>query len=165
MNNDLIDRALLELKTLGFEGFQSVRELSSSCSGLPREPGIYLVLYIDRDHPQFAPKGVGGFFKGRIPNVTVSELESKWIEDTIIIYVGQTGDSLARRLTKLIDFGMGKPVGHYGGRYIWQIQAYHNLVICWKSCPEGVDVRDIERELLRRFKRVHRRLPFANLAE
>ena len=142
-----------------------MRSLASSHRDLPVGPGIYLVLYVNGRRPQFAVKGVGGFFKGRDPNVGIPELESKWIDDTIIIYVGQTRDSLARRITKLIDFGKGKPVGHYGGRYIWQIQNCYDLVVCWKSCPDEIDARQIERELLHRFKSVHGRLPFANIVE
>jgi hypothetical protein len=165
MNNDSINRSISELQSLGFEGFKSVRDLASSHYDLPGGPGIYLVLYINGQRPQFAPKGAGGSFKGRNPNVGIPELESKWIDDTIIIYVGQTRDSLAHRITKLIDFGNGRPVGHYGGRYIWQIHNCYDLVVCWKSCRKEIDARRIERELLHRFKRVHGRLPFANLVE
>jgi hypothetical protein len=162
---DKINRSLAELKSVGFEGFRRIGDLFLSCFDVPDASGIYLVLYLNEDHPKFVSEGVGGFFKGRNPNVSEFKLEENWVNDTIVIYIGQTEDSLNRRITRYMDFGKGKPVGHYGGRYIWQIQDYCSLVVGWKACPEGFDSRKIEGEFMRRFKRIHGRLPFANLRE
>lgn len=162
MRTDLVNNSIYELQTLGFDGFRSVKDLQAGCHGIPGGKGIYLVLYVRRQRPVFLEKGPGGFFKGRDPNVSTSELRTKWIDDTVIVYIGQTGDSLKGRISKLIQFGQGMPVAHHGGRHIWQIQDYMDLIVCWKSCPEGIDAREIEHELLGRFRARHGKLPFAN---
>ena len=47
-------------------------------------------------------------------------LEAKWIGNAQVVYVGK-GDNLRRRLTQYADSGARKPIGHWGGRYVWQL--------------------------------------------
>jgi hypothetical protein len=61
-----------------------------------------------------------------------------------------------------MDFGRERQVGHWGGRYIWQLANHRDLIICWKPLSNE-DPCDVEKRLLNEFKNAFGRLPFANL--
>lgn len=150
------------LNEIGFMGFRSVRGLFATCSEITDESGVYLVLHLGGERPEFVPKGVGGYFKKKDPNVSIAKLESNWVDDTITIYIGQTEDSLKRRISRYMKFGQGYPVGHWGGRYIWQIHGYQDLILCWMACHGEENAKQTESEMLREFRRSYGCLPFAN---
>ena len=118
-----IKNAIQELKERGFKGFTTIKELKRdfSCGNIPHTSGVYIVLYPTTEHPQFMERGTGGFFKDKNPDVSIEKLQAKWVENEAVIYIGKAED-LNNRVKQYIDFGSGKPVGHYGGRYIWQIE-------------------------------------------
>lgn len=153
------------LKNYGFSGFVKISELWTNASIIPKQQGVYVVLNYNSN--EFLERGNGGFFKGVDPNVCISELERKWVKDTIIVYIGKAGGNgvaatLQSRLKQYLDFGKGKPVGHRGGRYIWQLKDNSQLVIAWKTLTNEEPVI-IERQLLNMFTDYHGCLPFANL--
>lgn len=141
----------------GFTGFVPWRSLDPA--EIPSSPGVYLVLR-DGHRASFVHPGSGGRFKGRDPNVASDVLMAKWVEPSDVVYVGKA-TSLRTRLRQFRDFGVGKPIGHWGGRYIWQLDRAHDLIVCWK--PTDEDPALIETDLLARFVGIHGRLPFANL--
>lgn len=98
--------------------------------------------------------------KGEDPTVEVSVLESKWVEGCPTVYVGKA-TSLRKRLRQYRDFGRGRPVGHWGGRYIWQLAEASELVVGWQSTAQTP--RTVESELLAAFRSEFGRLPFANI--
>jgi hypothetical protein len=159
-----------ELKKIGFDGFKTMQELFVDSSVIPPLKGIYLILHLDRREPSYLKKGSGGYFKGKDPNVAVGELRIKWIEKTIVIYIGKAGSekgksTLNSRLKQYLAFGQGKNVGHWGGRHIWQITFSKDLVVCWRQFPNS-DPRTTEKELIRDFKAQYNGLrPFANLSD
>jgi len=132
--------------------------------------GVYVVAVEDNRIalPLFFKKGVGGYFKNRNPNVLLEELNNNWIEfsnsDERILYIGKAGGSgesnLRKRIKQYMRFGQGRSVGHWGGRYIWQLRGVDDLYVYWKKCdnPESK-----ESKLLSEFKDVYGDLPFANL--
>lgn len=157
------------IKDYGFEGYIPVSQLRQNQSIVPHNKGVYMVLYIPDDSPEFLTKGSGGFFKGRDPNVPLEELKGNWINDTKVIYIGKAGGgkssaTLNSRIKQFLKFGSGKNVSHYGGRIVWQIEDINNLVICWKELPVE-DPNDVKKHLIRGFKKIHRKKPFANLVE
>ena len=159
-----------DFQRLGFAGFCSVRELfEGGYKELPgKEGGVYLVFRPELASPQFLATGTGGFYKGKNPNVPVSELQSNWVDDANILYIGKAGggprSSLRTRVRALVRFGQGHPVGHWGGRYLWQLRSASELRICWKTTP-GEDPRNVERDLIRAFSAEFGRRPFANLRD
>ena len=136
-------RTIDDLKKAGFEGFCSVEKLREGLSGILLEVGT------------------GGLFKGKNPNVAVSELKSNWVDGTCVVYIGKA-TTLSKRISQYLKFGNGKSIGHWGGRLIWQIKDSKDLQICWK--PVDADPREEEMRLIADFKRQYGgKRPFANL--
>jgi len=117
-----------DLKAAGFEGFIPVAQLQADSTAIPRTAGVYMVVYTGENIPEFLSRGTGGFFKGKDPNVSITELETNWVENTCVVYIGKAGKlknckaTIQSRLKQYLDFGAGKKSGHKGGRYIWQIK-------------------------------------------
>lgn len=150
------------LEREGFEGFLTIAELRKGrITEVPSVPGAYVVLKTGHAD-EFLEVNPGGHFKRRDPSVSLGLLKAKWIEASDTVYVGK-GNDLRRRIKQFVDFGAGKPVGHWGGRYIWQLARADALVIAWVRAPEGVEAREVETELLDRFAAEFGGLPFANL--
>jgi len=77
-----------------------------------------------------------------------------------VVYIGKATRP-PRRLRQFRDFGAGKPVGHWGGRLIWQLADADELVVAWKITASE-DPLEAERSLLGRFRGEYGSLPFAN---
>ena len=156
-----------DMKDFGFNGFEKADTLMKyECSQIPKQRGIYFILIKDSE-PNFLQQSVGGHFKGKNPTVEVDELKLNWVDDTKVVYIGQAGGgnskaTLHKRLKQYMRFGEGKPVGHWGGRYIWQLAHHRDLIICYKPLSYD-DPRDIEKKLISEFESYYGRLPFANL--
>lgn len=163
-----------DLKTYGFKGFKEIADLRLDNKIIPAARGVYLVIKTDRPH-KFLKIGTGGNFKGKNPNVDIEVLKHNWVDNSIVVYIGQAGgirngiwskSTLRGRLKKYFDFGLGKPVGHWGGRLIWQIENNEKLVVCWKELPDKVkDPCKEESELIEKFKTTFDKRPFANLRD
>ena len=71
-----------DLKAAGFEGFIPVAQLQADSTAIPRTAGVYMVVYTGENIPEFLSRGTGGFFKGKDPNVSITELETNWVENS-----------------------------------------------------------------------------------
>ncbi len=155
------------LRLEGWTGFYRVHQISSECAEIPEQKGVYLVVCDRQTCPDILSKSVGGWFKKRDPTVSPKQLEQRWIVGTSILYIGQTGggrssENLRKRLKTFLKFGSGLPVGHWGGRLIWQLSSSSEFILCWKETPKSNPQQE-ELALLDDFIGVHKRLPFANL--
>lgn len=162
-------KTLEEIKDQGFVGFIKISDLMRDSSRIPDRPGVYMVIYEGSGTPVFINPGTGGFFKGKNPNVSSSDLMQNWVRDTVIVYIGKAGGTgnsatLNRRLRMYLRFGQGAPVGHYGGRLIWQIKNSGDLLICWKT-QITEEPRSVEAGLISEFVDVYAVRPFANLTD
>jgi hypothetical protein len=77
-----------------------------------------------------------------------------------LVYIGKAA-RLRTRLRQYRDHGQGKPVGHWGGRYIWQLSDSGELLVAWKVTNDAP--RLVEKEMLAAFVDRYGQLPFANL--
>ena len=149
----------------GFQGFVTINELRNNINIVPTYGGVYVVLRIKESKPVFLDKGTGGFFKKKDPNVSISKLEAKWIDDTHIVYIGKAKGSATRslkiRLKEYMRFGQGESVAHRGGRYIWQLEDADDLIVCWKRIDS--DAEQAEKQMILAFKEKYGKYPFANL--
>jgi len=155
------------MKKSGFNGFLTIGELMESNEVDLEIKGVYFVLYVSESHPTFVKPGTGGHFNGKDPNVPIDVLKKKWVDETKVIYIGKGGEkgkesTLHSRLSDFLDFGQGKKVGHWGGRYIYQIEEPKDLVVCWKN-TNGIEPEDVESNLITKFISTHCKLPFGNL--
>lgn len=155
-----------QIKEAGFVGFKKMKELFADNSTIPDIKGVYLILNPSKS-AEFLTVGTGGHFKGKNPNVEIDLLIKNWVDDTIVVYIGKAGKegsgaTLKSRLCQYFDFGKGKKVGHWGGRFIWQLKNSSDLLVCWKVLPD-VDPRKKESQLINEFVSEYSKLPFANL--
>jgi hypothetical protein len=162
LTKDFSDQALREE---GFSGFVTFAELlAGALADVPTSGGVYLVYRDDEAEPVFLDERPGGRFKGRNPTELVETLSGNWVPATQVMYIGK-GDSLRRRLKQFADFGAGKPVGHWGGRYIWQLADSADLLAAWREANTEETAAGAERALIERFKTSHGCLPFANIVD
>lgn len=145
----------------GFIGFVPVSKLRGNTKVVPESGGVYIVVRESDKAPEFLTEGTGGFFKGKNPNVSIEELKVNYVADSKIVYIGKA-TSLKKRVGQLLRFGAGSAVGHWGGRYLWQLADSDNLLIAWKPTPT-VDPRIEEVRMLEEYVSLHGKLPFANL--
>lgn len=150
------------LSRLGFSGFKTVAQLrDTDCHSVPEGPGVYVVFSVDPE-VRFRDSSSGGHFKGREPSVPTRVLEEKWVDGAEVLYLGRSID-LRRRVRTLVRFGAGRPVGHWGGRYLWQLDDSESLIVAWLDSAEP---EASETHLLQLFREEFGgHLPFANLRQ
>ena len=111
------------LQAAGFQGFTRISELD--LQDVLQRPGVSAVVWDGAGRPTIAEQSVGGWFKGKDPSVDRFEAASRLIPDNQLTYLGHAASGsgskpgLRARIKELRDFGLGKPVGHWGGRLIW----------------------------------------------
>ena len=164
----------------GFEGFKTIRELMDDINAVPKDKGIYLSLQDSKSMPNFINQGTGGFFKEKNPNVPIQDLEKNWIKDEPVLYIGKAGGktqkkdgtvsnskaTLQSRIEQYMRFGQGEPIGHWGGRLIWQLADAKDLIVCWKVLGKDEEPREVEKNIIQEFKKGHGgKRPFANLQD
>lgn len=134
-------------------------ELADELPNVTAGGGVYVVLR-EGEVPDFLPSSPGGRFKGRDPTVPGEVLTANWVEGASVIYIGKA-DNLRRRLREFIRFGLGAPIGHWGGRLIWQLADSSAIRVGWNETP-GRIAKEVEAELLSSFRSVWGKPPFAN---
>lgn len=158
------------MKREGFIGFKKISTLQKNeREDTPTFQGVYFVLRDKKSPPDFLKKSIGGYFKRKDPTVTIAELKNNWVEGTMVIYIGKAGGSdsnatLRKRLKQYMQFGQGKPIGHWGGRLIWQVEGSSDFLVCWKVTKD-YEPKEVEGKLIQEFKSKYGKLPFANLKE
>lgn len=156
------------LKKLGFLGFLSIEDAYKDLKIIPKTAGVYII-YTESTTPLFEVVGTGGFFNQKNPNVSLEDLNQNWVDQSTVLYFGKAGSlsgsvTLYKRLKQYFDFGYGKSVGHFGGRYIWQIKKPYQLKVCWLPTPNQ-EPREIEKKLIQQFITQFGKRPFANLQD
>ncbi|RZT07666.1 hypothetical protein EV589_5896 [Mycobacterium sp. BK558] len=150
----------------GFTGWVPFAALPTAA--VPTDPGVYVVVRPTDEPPTFLHTSPAGHFKGKDPTVPVAELEALWVPGTRIVYIGKAnaGRSGRRGLRKRLDefrrSGAGEPVGHSGGRRIWQLADHADLVVGWRVTDDAAAAAT-ETGLIAQFRAHHGLRPFANM--
>lgn len=151
------------LADIGFKGFYKVEDLTDNQArdNITNLPGIYVVVGESIGLPKFLSNNPGGRHKRKDPSVSIKDLQKKWVDKSSVLYIGKA-NNLRQRIGELIRFSQGEPIGHWGGRYLWQVAGSKQFLIAWLSKP-GIDPYALEAEYLNYFEEKYRLLPFANL--
>jgi hypothetical protein len=167
--NDLnaMFESMASLRAAGFVGFVKVTELLESGFGaVPAAPGIYVVVRDVAHMPVFLVASPAGWLKGRDPSLPATELETRWLQDTAVLYLGKAGGAgtratLRTRLSAYLRHGSGSRSPHWGGRAIWQLEDAADLLVAWRVLLDE-EPRAVERASLVAFLHQYGQRPFAN---
>ena len=144
----------------GFTGWVTFADLINA--DVPSDPGVYVVVRPTEDPPRFLAAVP---YKGDL-GVPVAELEAGWVPKARIVYIGKADhgvkkDGLHRRLRQFRRYGAGGSARHSGGRRIWQLADYTELVVGWRV-TEDADAEQTETNLIAQFRAHYGARPFAN---
>lgn len=154
----------LELEKSGFVGWSTWAALrATTLADVPAGPAVYVVYRPATSRPAFLSVNPGGHFKEKDPTVPVLELQANWVADSPVIYIGKA-DAARRRLTQFARFGAGQKIGHWGGRYIWQLADSAEQLVACHPISWGEQAKTYEKRLFAHFAELHGGArPFANL--
>ena len=154
------------LKDDGFSGFRPIEALE--INRIPQHQGIFAVLRPAGFEPRFLAKSTAGVFKKKNPSLANAELSAAWVADAEVLFIGKAGPGskgkrgLRRQIQEFVDFGKGKPPGHWDGRLIWQLAEAGSLLVAWKELPAEA-LNEAQANYHAQFQDHYGCLPFANL--
>lgn len=135
---------------------------------VPTGPGVYIVVRPSTEPPRFLDVSPAGHFKGIDPTVPIAELAALWVPGARIVYIGKANlgargkRGLRKRLNEFRKSGAGLPVGHTGGRRIWQLADHDELLVGWRV-TDDIQARPTEHALIAAFRAHYDARPFANM--
>ncbi|WP_314216537.1 hypothetical protein [Pseudarthrobacter equi] len=156
------------LKAEGFAGFRPIDDLD--ITRIPQGTGLFVVIAPAGFLPRFLKRSTAGVFKKRQPSLPDPALRAAWVESASVLYLGKAGPGskgnrgLRRQIQEFVDFGRGKPPGHWDGRLIWQLADATDLVVAWKELP-AEHLNQAEADYHTGFVAEFGKLPFANLVQ
>lgn len=156
------------LKSDGFAGFRSFDSLE--IIRVPQGTGVFAVLRPNEFEPHFLKISTAGTFKKKNPTLPADAIWAEWVDGADILYIGKAGPGskgnrgLRIQIKEFLDFGRGRPPGHWDGRLIWQLTHTDELILAWKELP-AEEVSQAEAAYHAAFLADHGKLPFANLVQ
>lgn len=156
------------LKAEGFAGFRPIRNLETM--RIPQGTGLFVVVAPENFQARFLTKSTAGVFKKKDPSLPATALADEWVDAADVLYLGKAGPGgkgnrgLRRQIQEFVDFGRGKPPGHWDGRLIWQLAEAGSLAVAWKELP-AAQLNSAEAGYHAAFVAEFGRLPFANLKQ
>lgn len=134
--------------------------INQKCKQVSKDKGVYIVK---------CPKDMKIVFNDMQYNRNIVPYDKNILQNKYsltnneeILYIGKAEGKkgLYQRIWQYIKTGCHNGTNHKGGRGIFQINNYENLIIETKSCDNA---REEERKLLEKFKKIHNgNLPVAN---
>ncbi len=156
-------RAFLEAE--GFAGFVGNGQLHADrAERVPDERGVYALVRESLVAPEFMVRSTAPVWRREDPTRPVDELLQRWVMGAQLLYLGCAAGPgvrslLRQRIKRLLRFGHGKVVAHWGARFVWQLRDHAGVRVAWKVCD---DPAAEHARLLARFTSHYGVLPFAN---
>lgn len=147
-----------------FSNFHSFEYLHAhGYSEIPNKKGVYIVSVPENFTKTITPDTVAiNEYRDRSMLYHVSILESKWIDNCPILYIGKASgefNGLRQRIGQYVRYGYAECNNHRGGRAIWQLQDSRSLLIGYMVSDHA---ENFENELLHEFINRYGKLPYAN---
>lgn len=146
------DRTALE--AVGFRGFVPFAALAAT--GVPREPGIYVVLRTSTTRPEILELTRARAGSGT-RCMTLRRDGSRGHPCCTSAKLRPRAGGLRKRLAQYARKGSS----HAGGRSIWQLADQDELLVAWATTP-GESAEDVEIRYRATFADVYKQWPFAN---
>lgn len=160
------------VSTLPFQELGTVSELLAK--GLPthvwlRQSGIYAIVapadydigFLDLDTIYDANNVINPWSNDR--------LHAKWVPQTRVVYIGVAGNrhprSLRQELKDLIRHARGETTDrgpHRNGEIVWQLRGYGDFTVMALPTDGPPAPKTLEQDLLARFTKRHKVVPFGN---
>jgi len=142
----------------------TISELKNSYKSIPNESGIYFVIKPKDFKVEIMEKTTAiTEYKNKSMLFDKNQLVKKFEKSNkIILYIGKADgkkNTLQKRIRQLIEYSYGKAKNHRGGRALWQIKDNKDLLLIYF---ENTNARNLEKELLKEYKRRFGELPLAN---
>jgi len=137
-----------------------------STSKLPEEPAVTgQPKFNDTAIQKWIERLPGFTIDGVRPNLTTlkNRLAQFWLPNESVLYIGQTKNSLSKRVTQYYDTELGAPKPHSGGQWLKTLDNMEALYVYYAPIERGRDPEDVESDLLNYFHFQAGELPFANL--
>lgn len=99
---------IADLRSRGFDGFISVRDLGLDPHQLSSSPGVYAVVRVSPDVPTFLDVSPASWFKREDPTVPLGRLQAEWVPGAQTLYIGSATD-LRERIGLLVEFSRAGP--------------------------------------------------------
>ena len=150
----------------GFTGFRPI--LTLEINRIPQRQGIFAILQPAGFDPRFLAESTAGVFKKKKPSLSREQLFAEWVPDADVLFIGKASPGskgnrgLRPQIQEFMDFGEGKPPGHWDGRLIWQLANAEDLLVAWKELP-AEELNTAQADYHTEFVQLYGRLPFANL--
>lgn len=155
------------LEAAGYVGFVTFSELRMH--GASTEPGSYVVVRESEDAPRFLEHNAAG--KTRSFSEGLHALEQAWVPGAEVVYIGRAiwgsrRDGIHRRLKQYRRTGAGTADNHSGGVWIFQLEDWASLTLCWRASDNRSDkyIKALEHHLIADFasRPEYGKWPFAN---
>ena len=156
-------------------------------------PGVYIIAHTrdprsaappDGYHPHFSLADISDWLDF-VPSMALdgvrpspesicARLRQFWLPDEPVLYIGQTGSGLRKRLRQYYRTPLGRPKPHAGGYWLKTLTDYGCTFVFWAATPHS-DPERVEEQMLAAFVRgvdtdsrrllrdPKRPFPFANL--
>ena len=123
-----------DLRSEAFVVSVKVDDLRDDVSAVPLSGGIYVVVRRVAHRRHFSSRAAAGTSKvGIRPRFSMYSRTSGCRTRRCSTSARATCCGVGSRSTRLSAAG---PIGHWGGRYIWQLSDSDELLVAWKACGE-----------------------------
>jgi hypothetical protein len=155
--------ARADLQAAGFAGWRAWAALvEEGFASVPDVPACLLFHRPSSADPVFVDDPAKLPFHAHHAAIPRDVLAANWVPGAHTLYITRA-EAAAQRLTHMARFATGELPAHWGGRLLWQLADFTELLVAWHPITWDEPAAHYERRLLAQFARTHDgRRPYAN---